>query len=279
MSGDQVDPVRALLRSWWLVLACTALGALVVGVGLAQAAPRWTSSTTLLVSSADPSSALTGSQPGTGDVVRRLTTEARVVMSDAVVDRAATAAGLTPFEVREAVTVAVVEQSDVLSVEATAGSADQAQGLARAVSDSYLALEQENGARPLVAQADALAATIAQLQAELAALPVGRDGSQDTRAAFAAEIADLAQQQARLRVAAELYGGRVSVLTAAQAPGSPSSPGATTGAALGAVLGFAAGVLLALARGRVAARPARPGGVQAPAEGSEPAGWRDLTEP
>uniref|UniRef100_UPI0030EC41D6 Wzz/FepE/Etk N-terminal domain-containing protein n=1 Tax=Aquipuribacter hungaricus TaxID=545624 RepID=UPI0030EC41D6 len=284
MSADRFDPVLALARGWWLVLLCAALVAAVLGLGLTQVDPVYRSSTTLLVSSVDPTAVLTGSSQGGGDVVRSINTQARVVLSDAVTERAADDLGLRPRDVREAVTVGVEEQTDVLVVSATAGTPEQAQTVAAGVTAAYLDIGQESAVAPLLAQADALQATAVQLQGQVGAVPLQEDGTPDPRAvALAEEVASLAQQEARLRAAADLATGQVSVLTAADLPESPSSVGPRSGAAVGAVLGGALGVMLALLRGWTSARagqrqgpwwrPRRPGsddgpGARAPAPGA-----------
>ncbi|WP_380166010.1 YveK family protein [Jannaschia sp. R86511] len=263
MPAERFDPLLALLRSWWVVLLCVVAGATVLGLALSQAPERWTASTTLLVSTTDPSAALTGVQSGGGDVARTLNTQVEVVRSDAVTAGAAEQVGTTAREVREDVTVTVEQDSNVLVISAEAGTAEQAQELATAVTEAYLERERSTGATPLLAQADAVAGTLEALQEQLADLPEPAEPEQeDPRvAAFAGQIAELTQQESRLRSAAELYAGQASVLSAATAPEAPSSPGGTVGLALGAVLGLVLGVLIALGRGWVAStgerRPVR----------------------
>lgn len=264
MPAERFDPLLAVVRSWWVVLVCVVAGGAVLGLALAQAPERWTSSTTLLISASDPAAALTGVQSGGGDMARTLNTQARVVLSDAVVTGAAEQVGSTAAEVRGQVGVEVQQDSNVLVLSATADTAEQSQALATAVTDAYLAREQETGAAPLLAQAEAIDATITALQQQLADLPepTGTDDEDPRAGAFAAEIATLTQQQSRLRSAAAVYSGQASILSAAALPEGPSSPGGAVGVALGAVLGLVVGLLVALARGWVLTttserRPAR----------------------
>lgn len=248
-----LDPLEAVAASWRLIVVIALLGALCLALLYALTSDRYSSSTTILFRSGDPSS-LVGTLPtgfGSGNSDRALNTQADVILSDAVVEPAARAVGSTASAVRRSIEVETGIDSDVLTLSGQANTASGAQRLTAALADAYVSLNRQEGVRFLETQAEALQAPIASLTARLDALTVAGSvtpADESRRAALVVQLTELTQEQERLRTNAEIYAGQVVVLSAADKPDIPSSPSPTLGAVQGAALSIVLGVLLALAR-------------------------------
>jgi polysaccharide biosynthesis transport protein len=244
------EPISALLHRWWVVPVC----ALVLGGTLASVyallPERYTSTTVLLVQSATSDQDLPSLMSGlaTGDTDRALNTQAEIIRSDAVVGSVAEEFGMTTEDVRRNLEVETREQTHVLVVAGTADDPELAQGFTAAVADAYATLVREEGRQQLLSGADALDDSIETLGARLDELATETAAQGDPRSApYAAEIAALTREQDRLRTAAAVLDGYVSVLSAADLPLEPSSQRPVRGLVEGVGLGIVIGVLVALA--------------------------------
>lgn len=270
MSTEPLDPIAAMLRSWWIIVAAVVVGAAVLAV-IAYLQPlAWTAAATVQYRPGDPTASLTGGASGLSgtDADRLLNSQQDILLSDAVIDPAAQALGLEPADLRRTVALRRSEGSDVLTVSATADTPDTAAQRALTVTNAYVDASRSEGVRALNTQAEALGAPITELTAAAAALPPAVDGAPDDprREAYVSQLAALTQQQRQLTMAATLYPGKVTILRVPEASTEPSSAGALTGGLVGASLGLILGMVLALARGaRRRARPmARPSPIRPP---------------
>ncbi|GEM_PF-2970416 len=248
MAGESMDPVGAAARSWWLVLLATVVGAAAVAGVVALRPVHWTSTAAVAYAQGDPSAALLGSAAAPqGDAVRVLNTQLQVAVGDAVLTAAATSVGADPTAMSDLLTVDLEPDSNVIRLSGTAETAAAAQRVTTAVVEAYVANDQQAGHDQLIARVDAVGVTIDSLNSRLDAYPP--TAMQDPRrAAFAGQIAELAQQQEQLRAAAAVYPGHVSLLSAANLPLRPSSPDPRSAGAAGAGLGLVLGLLLAVVR-------------------------------
>jgi uncharacterized protein involved in exopolysaccharide biosynthesis len=247
---ETFEPIPALLRHWWVV----PVGALVLGAVLALTyavlPDRYTSTAVLLVQPAGADEDLPSLMSGfaTADPDRALNTQAEIILSDAVLGNVAEDFGMTTQEVRRDLAVETRDQTNVLTLSGTAEDPERAQEFTAAVADAYATLVREEGRQQLLSAADALDDSIEGLGARLDELATDAAAEGDPRAApYAAEIAALTREQDRLRTAASILDGYVSVLSAADLPDEPSSRGPVRGLIEGAALGLVVGVLVALA--------------------------------
>jgi polysaccharide biosynthesis transport protein len=247
---ETFEPIGALLRHWWVV----PIGALVLGAVLALTyavlPERYTSTTVLLVQPAGAEQDLPSLMSGfaTGDTDRALNTQAEIIRSDAVIGSVAEEFGMTTQDVRRDLEVETRDQTHVLILSGTAEDPELAMEFTAAVADAYATLVREEGRQELLSAADALDDSIEALGARLDELATDAAAEGDPRAApYAAEIAALTREQDRLRTAASILDGFVSVLSAADLPEEPSSRGPARGLIEGAGLGIVIGVLVALA--------------------------------
>jgi uncharacterized protein involved in exopolysaccharide biosynthesis len=247
---ETFEPIAALLRRWWVVpISALVLGA-VLALTYAVLPERYTSTAVLLVQPAGADEDLPGLMSGfaTGDPDRALNTQAEIILSDAVLGSVAEDFGMTTREVRRDLEVETRDQTHVLTLSGTAEDPERAQEFTAAVADAYATLVREEGRQQLLSAADALDDSIEALGARLDELATDAAAEGDPRAApYAAEIAALTREQDRLRTAASILDGYVSVLSAADLPDEPSSRGPVRGLIEGAALGIVIGVLVALA--------------------------------
>lgn len=260
VSTEPMDPIAAMLRSWWIIVAAMVVGASALAVIAYLQPPTWTAAATVQYRPGDPTASLTGGGSGLSgtDADRLLNSQQDIVLSDAVIGPAARSLGVERADVRGHVALSRREGSDVLTVSATADAPDSAALLALTVTNAYVDASRSEGVRALNTQAEALTTSITELTVTAAALPPGVDGAADDpqRAAYVSQLAALTQQQRQLTMAATLYPGKITVLRLPEAPTEPSSAGALQGGLVGASLGLVLGMVLAIWRG--ARRRARP---------------------
>ncbi|WP_299038896.1 hypothetical protein [uncultured Pseudokineococcus sp.] len=268
-----VDPLSAVARSWYWVVALALVGAAALGAAASVLPPGFESRSVLLFTPGDPTQALSGS-PQAVEPGRMLQSQAEVVLGDDVVGRAADEIGTTPEDVRRRLTAETADGDLLVTVVGTGDSPGEAQDLTAAVADAYAVRSTEAGVASLVEQAEALQPSVDALLAQSRVLPPPelRSAQQD---AVASQLATIRARQDQLLAASRVYPGQVQVLSAAQEPEEPATPTVSRSAGVGAVLGAVLGVLVALARAwrrpRAAVpRGARHRGERAP-EGDPPA--------
>lgn len=246
---ETFEPIAALLHHWRVIpIAALVLGA-VLALTYAVLPERYTSTAVLLVQPAGADQDLPSLMSGfaTGDTDRALNTQAEIILSDAVLGSVAEDFGMTTRDVRRDLEVETRDQTHVLTLSGTAEDPERAQEFTAAVADAYATLVREEGRQQLLSAADALDDSIEALGARLDELATDAAAEGDPRAApYAAEIAALTREQDRLRTAASILDGYVSVLSAADLPDEPSSRGPVRGLIEGAALGIVIGVLVAL---------------------------------
>lgn len=260
MATEPLDPIAAMLRSWWIIVAAMVVGSCALAIVAYVQPPTWTASATVQYRPGDPTASLTGGGSGLSgtDADRLLNSQQDIVLSDAVIDVAARSLDVEPADLRGAVALNRREGSDVLTLSATAGAPERAAQLAATVTTAYVEASRSEGVQALDMQAAAMGASIAELITASAALPPALDGAPDDprRAAYASQLAALSQQQQELTLAATLYPGKITILRVPGTPTEPSSAGALTGGLVGASLGLVLGMVVAIGRGaRQRARP------------------------
>jgi succinoglycan biosynthesis transport protein ExoP len=144
-------PLGSLVRSLALVLVLALIGA-VVGYALgSRKADQYTARASVLVS------ALAGnpySTDGQGDSLVNLETEAQLVQSDTVASAVANRLGLaTPTGLLSGLSVAVPANTQILTIEYTAGSRGDANRRAQAFADTYLDFRSQRASKVTDARA------------------------------------------------------------------------------------------------------------------------------
>lgn len=270
MSTEPLDPIAAMLRSWWIIVAAMVAGTVSLAVVAHLQTPTWTAAATVQYRPGDPTASLTGGGSGLSgtDADRLLNSQQDILLSDAVIRPAAQSLGMEPAEMRATVALHRREGSDVLTVSATAGTPHEAAERALTITNSYVEASRSEGVRALDTQAEALSAPIADLAAKTAAAPPAPEGApvDPRRAAYASQLAALSQQQQELSLAAQLYPGKITLLRVPEDPAEPSSAGALKGGLVGASLGLVLGMIVAIGRGarRRVRPPSRPSATPAP---------------
>lgn len=253
-AGQPSDIAHALRRSWLLIAIITVVGAAFLCVAVTVQPTLYTSQALIEISSDNSTPVLTGrSIEVSNDRARVLNTEANVFLSDSVVDPVASTLKRDREWIREHVQVVTAKDSDVLTVNATAGSAAEAQQIAGQLSVSYQKYSQNRGVQELQAQASALQGPIDALKGSLTNLPAA---AVDQRAAVGDQLGKLTQQQEQIFAAARVYRGQAQVLSAATLPARPSTMTIPMALAIGGALGLVIGATLAIAR-RAAANRSR----------------------
>jgi capsular polysaccharide biosynthesis protein len=235
------DVGRALWSAKWVIVGATLVG-LITGIVAYTAWPDRYQATSVFTVAPIIAPPLTSSSETVN-----MDTEAVVATSAAVVGRAASTLGQTPAAVSAALEVAVPRGSEALEFTFTSSSADEAAAGANAVAEAY-AENRTQSATAVVDEAKrSLSATIAATQELVAAAPP----NSPERITLELQVATLQQRLATL-AAATLYPG--TLITEAQPPRKPSTPGLLMFVASGVALGALAGVLLGLllVRGREA---------------------------
>ncbi len=253
MSTEPLDPIAAMLRSWWLIAAALVAGAVALGL-IAYLQPlSWTATATVQYRPGDPVASLTGGGSGVSgtDADRLLNSQQDILLGDAVITPAAASLAMPGAQLRRALELRRRDGSDILTLSATAGSPEAAARLASIVTTTYVEVGRAEGEQALSARAKALGTTIVEVSAAAATLPPAVEGVPDDprRASYVTQLEALEQQQQQLIIAARLYPGKITVLRMPEIPSAPSSPGALEGGIVGASLGLVLGMIVAIGRG------------------------------
>jgi capsular polysaccharide biosynthesis protein len=235
--GDVVDRI---VRRWGVVVVCVVACA-VLATGLGSSRPIAYEATAVLTVSPlstdpfeDPASRV---NIATEQEVVRSTTVARRV-SDRLLGQP------SPVRLVRDVRVTAPSNSQVMEVTVRAGSPVTAAERANAFAETYLEIRQEDADEVAQRFIDSLTERAAVLRAELEA---AESGSAEALT-LQQQLSVLADRQAQLETVA-LNPGRV--ISKAEAPTEPSSPGPLVYLAAGVVLGALTGIALALVLDRV----------------------------
>ncbi|GAA4674673.1 YveK family protein [Frondihabitans cladoniiphilus] len=166
-------------------------------------------------------------------------TQSLKVLSDAVVDPASDALGISPAALRRAVTTTTSTTSNQLTVSATAGTAQAAHDIVDRVVTTYQTSVVSTLQAQYTQQADALSAPIAGLQQQIASVP---DSAYTDN--LASQLATLTTQQLVLRSEATAPATPLSVLSAASVAKAPTGASAKTLSVVGGGLGLLVGIVV-----------------------------------
>ncbi|GAB3731161.1 Wzz/FepE/Etk N-terminal domain-containing protein [Nocardiopsis nanhaiensis] len=258
-AGPELKEYTALLRRRWRLVGAGVLGGLALATaGVLVVPSAYTSATAVQVHPTEMAE-FTGEQSGrlTGDV--NLDSEAQVVLSDQVT--AALAAEVpgspSPTDLRERIDVTVPSNSNILEIEYSARSPEDAQQGAAALADAYLDHRGEQARALISGRAEALREEQEELYESLAALsPEGTaatgeaQGGDSQAEALLQEIVELGNGISPLNALRETVSPG-EVITPADLPEASSSPMPLLWLASGAALGLLAGLLTAVARDRL----------------------------
>ncbi|MCE0535907.1 Wzz/FepE/Etk N-terminal domain-containing protein [Kineosporia rhizophila] len=130
--------VNAIVRERWVVLACVVIAAL-LGIGLSTLqSSKYTTESTIFISAQGDFQPL-AEQPQ-NDVARYIANQAAQITTNTVLNTAikdTPIAGMTAFELRQALKVTTAEDSSVITVSATDSTAAGAQKMADGVVEAY----------------------------------------------------------------------------------------------------------------------------------------------
>jgi polysaccharide biosynthesis transport protein len=249
------DHVGVLRRRVSVIAAVTAV-AVLAALGWSLRQPeRYRATTQVLVSQEVPTAAdpLPDQQIETRrtDPLRVMQNEVRLASSDLVKERTARAVG-------DPVTGSVTNprDTDVVSIAATASSAERAAELAGAWATAYLEVRDDDLSDRLVRSSEQIERNVADIDERLAAIDTELAGSTgERRAALEAERATLADQRAvwdqqRRVIEANAEVARASsarVIDIASAPGGPFQPTTTRNLVLALLVGLSLGLVAAYA--------------------------------
>ncbi|MFT4288907.1 Wzz/FepE/Etk N-terminal domain-containing protein [Nocardioides sp.] len=235
------DMLRAVRRRWPTALVVMLLG-LMVGIGLASAAPKnYTASTSVVIDTAAGATASTSAS--------EMATEAQTVTSTSVVERAAELSGFDASTLRDGLTVSNPDSSRVLRITYAADTADAAAAGANAVGQAYLdqrgeraKAQAEASAAPIKERAEALRNQLSQMTANQSALA----------SAYGQQLATLEARLADLDLTGDASDGRI--VSQASPPTAAAGPSLAIYAVGGLFLGVVAAVGAALLRDRLSRR-------------------------
>jgi Mrp family chromosome partitioning ATPase/capsular polysaccharide biosynthesis protein len=225
--------LEALRRGVWLIIAC-ALVTTAAALGISKLeGKRYAATTSLLFQNQDTIQGEAGlPESGAIDPNGPATNVALVAGSQVAQSTArAVGHGLSAQDVRDAISVGELGQTDIVTVQATS----RVPALAAAIANTYA--KQFIDARRTQQQASVRSA-ITSLQQQIAHLPpAARSGAQGQ--AGEARLASLQTLQS-------LENGGATIVAPAAAPTSPSSPKLHRNVLIGLVLGLLLGVLIAI---------------------------------
>lgn len=237
---------------------------LVLGATLAATAaqtPVYAASSKVLFNYSLPSQTVLEPSTGRGDVERALQTEVQNLESEAVKTRVREAIGKAPD-----VTVAVIDNANIITITAESTERDEAVEVANAYATAYVAQRNESltgayqEALPgIIAQVEAQREALLPLTTELDAARAEADETKNPAIladatqrlqpqidAINNQISTLTQQANTLSVQAAIpQNGGAEVLASATTPRAPIRPQPTRNAALGAAVGLLFGIGLA----------------------------------
>lgn len=246
-SYDLNDYLAMARRHWWIVVLALLAG-LTVGAEYNRRLPReYVSQASVLVRPAGQDANVAGGR--TRDEIN-LDTEAQLVRSTAVADRAAKTLGLPDGDrLAAAVSVEVPANTSVLAIKFGADTAVKAQAGARAFAQAYLANREENARAALDAQSASLRGRIVELSKELTKingqLADARQGSSyyatldSQRETTVTQINQLTNKVNQLST--DTVSGGV-IIRDARLPSRPIKPSTPINLAAGALLGLLLGL-------------------------------------
>jgi uncharacterized protein involved in exopolysaccharide biosynthesis len=260
MGADDDLRIGSVVRAgWWLVLLGTALG---VTGGLLFTALRAERLESTVEVSVEPQSGSTPIPGLSNDV--SLDTEARLVVSDAVLQRASRELPGRPStsELRDDLSLAAIPGSRVLEITYTAGSAPQSVIRVRAVAQAYLQDRTATVRRSQRAENARIRDQLEQAERDLAgvARPVAAGGDGTVTAERRGILVNRINTLAAQRDEVERFTPAISRVL--REPSQPREPGPgdrpiVLGAGLiGTLLGFGAALAWARSRNRIAGAPA-----------------------
>jgi uncharacterized protein involved in exopolysaccharide biosynthesis len=220
--------LRAVRRSWWIILVCGAVAAAGAVVATRRKPIRYDAVTSMLVAENGYQQAIGGGYNPIDP--QRLQATISALLTPAVLHRAASRAGLSPSDTYT-VTTQPSSSSDVMGIRATTGHARTAAALANATADQLLLFRR---------RLDALQLRDARgvIQSQIATARSASD-----RHVLVGELNNLAALQA-------LANQGIQIVQRASIPASASSRGTTRTAAIALVLGILFGVAFSLLRSR-----------------------------
>lgn len=281
--------VDVLKRHRWLIIAAITLMALVSGIASSLRSPSYRATARVLLRPNDPSESplQRANVPRIIDLERYVADQVDIVRSPAVLEEAAkSAAGVTPDDLLDRLSVGQRDVSDVLEISVTHPDLGAARDLANAVATSYIENRRAQAVEGLDRVIKEIDARLAELQVRVADLAAriaeGSDGAGQsgtaggdtvpgdpaTAPAPRATEADattreslqaahrvaslqyeaLFSRQQELLVDKSLKRGEADLLAAARMPTGPVSPRPRRDAAIGAMVGLLLATGLALLR-------------------------------
>ncbi|WP_168929731.1 Wzz/FepE/Etk N-terminal domain-containing protein [Nocardioides sp. GY 10127] len=247
---------RVLVRGWRLVIGGVVLGLVVGAVAFAVLPRTWTSTAAVLVTTTGATSTSSVGERTTDEEVN-LDTEAQLVKSAEVVDRALTELGsdADPSTVAAQVSVQVPANTTVLEITYAADSPEAAQAGASAFAQAYLDSRRSVAEDDIDQRVQTLQDQLEQARTEQtslqrqAAAASGADATalQAEVAAAAATVTDLAQSVASLKSILVTPG---RVINEADVPDSPAQPQAALVIGSCLALGLLGGLLASAWRER-----------------------------
>ncbi|MFV0459013.1 MAG: hypothetical protein ACK5MT_09635 [Actinomycetales bacterium] len=239
---------------WLLAVLCIVVGGL-AGLGLQAILPRtYTATATVLVlpTRIGLDSTVAGAQGGTVEIE----TEAELARSAEVADAAAAELGdrMDPDTLRASSSVAIPENSTVLSIAVNAPSAELASDAANALAQAYLDRREEEATKDtstvtdaLTAQATALGTQLEENSNRIATLgtgdPAARALAESQRSLLVSQLADV---NSRLTALQSGSGTGGEVITVATPPSAPASPNLLVNIGAGLLAGALAGAAVLL---------------------------------
>lgn len=229
--------LQAIRRHWLVVVAVAVLAMVVAGVTVSRLSKSYTATASILVTplpAGDPTFVGIGTVVDTGDPARTLQTAVALIDTPNAAARAAAEMGRpwTPQSVLQAISVAPLGASDVISVSANAAAPAAAQRLANTFASSAIAY------RASIVQGQ-IQASIKQLQTRLSALGNGANTT--------AEGQTLATSLEQLEAVQGTREPTMSVSQTAELPTSPSGASTKLLIIIALAAGLAIGCLAAIA--------------------------------
>lgn len=250
----QMDSIR---RRWLMIVAFAIIGAVVAGVVTMFLPRTYESTTSVLVAPVSSSTDADVINSRTKGEIN-LDTEAQIVRSVALAETVAIAIGSdeSARDIAEAVSVSVPANSQVLSITFEAGSAEAARAGAEAYAKSYLDQRRAGSEEAIDEAKQALQSQLEVLQEQFtsettrsrdpALSEVDRAIASSRRDVLVGQISTLDTSLAALTRASVNPG---HVLSAANLPGSATSPSLVINVAAGGIVGLLLGLAFAAALG------------------------------
>ncbi len=249
---DYLNVIRA--RRGVIILATVIVTVVALTVSLVQ--PKvFSAQTKVLISETDAGAALFGtvlpdlsSQPE-----RALQTQVQLVEVRPVAEATVKKLGLqqTPDRLLDRVSVAAVGQTNVIVIEATASTPEEARDIANTMAEEYVAASRDRKRASIRAAADEVELRLDQTREEI--LELGRriasSGRSEELATELTIVTDtystLAEKYEQLRINEQLESGSGAVVQSAVAVETPISPNIPRNVGLGAAVGLVFGLGMA----------------------------------